>query len=99
MKIGKINGRQCSYYDIGSTMFCYENENKNCYYKIVSGKLFTFMFSPYKQRGLKVQKLKWELSNTMVIPNNDFENKEFYYLDVYKLVPEDEQIYAFNDVC
>lgn len=54
------------------------------YYKIQSGR-----FLHCRPHNVYIQRMKWVFDETVLIPINDFEQKQFFHVDHYKLVVDD----------
>ena len=59
------------------------------YFRIYSGTMKSYSYNyPCKSRNLYVQRLKWEYTTTNLVPINNFEKKQFFHIDRYRLVDD-----------
>ena len=73
-----------------STNNCFQmHEDKN-YYRIFSGSIYFFSCDDfnYSSHNVYIQRLKWEFVETELVPLNNFEKKQFFHVDRYKLVDD-----------
>ena len=79
----------------GGDDFCYfsidkDNTVRN-YYKVISGMIWINENCSLEYRSVYARKLIWVLKRTDLVPIDDFKDRKFYHVDVYKLEIDEKE--------
>lgn len=73
---------------------------REVYYQLYSGSIYNYGDDlSVKYKNIYIRQLKWILDETVLIPINDFKDRKFFHVDVYKLtIDEDAKPFKVHDL-